>query len=138
MLRAALLAPEHYTDRAVYEEGKLVIDTDADVTVPDVDAASTYGVIPFALRGRICCYYPVNILTLCQLPSHPPHIRNIKLGYTRIYDPTKNNDTGLLVPAWDFFGGFDREDLDGGSKQHDSGLSKSNSFTFSVCTSPIS
>ncbi len=56
------------------------------------------------------------------------NIRNIKLGYTRIYDPTKNNDTGLLVPAWDFFGGFDREDLDGGSKQHDSGEYSTRSF----------
>ena len=43
-LREARLVPGHVTDRAVYEEGKLVIDTDADVTVPDVDAASTYGV----------------------------------------------------------------------------------------------
>lgn len=37
------------------------------------------------------------------------HIRKIALGYTRIYDPTSDNDQGLLVPAWDFFGGFDAE-----------------------------
>ena len=35
------------------------------------------------------------------------HIRKITLGYSRIYDPTTDNDTGLLVPVWDFFGGFD-------------------------------
>ena len=38
------------------------------------------------------------------------HIKKISLGLTRIYDPNTDNDTGLLVPAWDFFGGFDVED----------------------------
>ena len=37
------------------------------------------------------------------------HIRKIVLGYTRIYNPNTDNDTGLLVPAWDFFGAFDFE-----------------------------
>lgn len=37
------------------------------------------------------------------------HIKKITLGYSRIYDPTADNDTGLLVPVWDFFGGFDME-----------------------------
>ncbi len=40
------------------------------------------------------------------------HIRKIVLGYTRIYDPNADNDTGLLVPAWDFFGGVDFEGKD--------------------------
>ncbi len=38
------------------------------------------------------------------------HIKKITLGLTRIYDPNTDNDTGLLVPVWDFFGGFDVED----------------------------
>lgn len=37
------------------------------------------------------------------------HIRRITLGYSRIYDPTVDNATGLLVPVWDFFGEFDVE-----------------------------
>lgn len=37
------------------------------------------------------------------------HIRKIRLGYSRIYDPSTDNDTGLLVPVWDFFGGFDSD-----------------------------
>ena len=37
------------------------------------------------------------------------HIRKIALGYSRIYNPNADNDTGLLVPVWDFFGGFDFE-----------------------------
>lgn len=37
------------------------------------------------------------------------HIRRIQLGYSRIYDPTVDNTSGLLVPVWDFFGGFDSE-----------------------------
>jgi len=37
------------------------------------------------------------------------HIKKITLGYGRIYDPTTDNDTGLLVPVWDFFGGVDSE-----------------------------
>ena len=43
------------------------------------------------------------------------HIRRITLGYMRIYDPTKDSDTGLLVPVWDFFGGFDLTEPDGTS-----------------------
>ena len=43
-LREALLAPEHYKNEASYEGGGLVIDTDADVYVPDTDAVSTYTV----------------------------------------------------------------------------------------------
>lgn len=37
------------------------------------------------------------------------HIKKITLGYGRIYDPTTDSDTGLLVPVWDFFGGFDAQ-----------------------------
>lgn len=37
------------------------------------------------------------------------HIKKIVLGYTRIYDPASDNDTGILIPVWDFFGGFDTE-----------------------------
>lgn len=37
-------APEHYSSRKVYEEGRLVIDTDADVFVPDVEEVHTYAV----------------------------------------------------------------------------------------------
>lgn len=37
------------------------------------------------------------------------HVKKIALGYTRIYNPNTDSDTGLLVPAWDFFGGFDFE-----------------------------
>ncbi len=35
------------------------------------------------------------------------HIRKIVLGYSRIYDPATDCDTGLMVPVWDFIGGFD-------------------------------
>ena len=35
------------------------------------------------------------------------HIKRIVLGYSRIYDPTTDSDSGLLVPVWDFIGGFD-------------------------------
>ncbi len=35
------------------------------------------------------------------------HVRKIVLGYSRIYDPAADCDTGLLVPVWDFIGGFD-------------------------------
>ena len=44
------------------------------------------------------------------------HIRRITLGLTRIYNPNADNDTGLLVPAWDFFGGFG---VDAGEYQFD-------------------
>lgn len=35
------------------------------------------------------------------------HIKKIRLGYSRIYDPSADCDAGVLVPVWDFFGGFD-------------------------------
>lgn len=41
------------------------------------------------------------------------HIKKITLGYSRIYDPLKDNTSGVLVPVWDFFGGFDSEDKEG-------------------------
>lgn len=49
------------------------------------------------------------------------HIKKIVLGYSRIYDPVTDNDTGLMVPVWDFFGGFDckgegYDDKDGGER----------------------
>ena len=58
------------------------------------------------------------------------HIRNIKFGYARIYDPASDNDSGLLVPVWDFFGGFDAEPLEGdsGSSHRDFGEQSSQSF----------
>ena len=46
------------------------------------------------------------------------HIRKIALGYSRIYDPTTDNDTGLMVPVWDFFGGFDVETDEGSDKNN--------------------
>ena len=56
------------------------------------------------------------------------HIRKITLGYTRIYDPTKDSETGLLVPVWDFFGGFDVEDMEGSSSRKDSGEHSTRSY----------
>ena len=56
------------------------------------------------------------------------NIRNIRFGYTRIYDPVSDNDTGLLVPVWDFFGGFDSEDLDGSQTNRNSGERSTQSF----------
>lgn len=41
--------------------------------------------------------------------SRTYHIKKITLGYSRIYDPTVDNTSGILVPVWDFFGGFDIE-----------------------------
>ena len=40
------------------------------------------------------------------------HIKKITLGYSRIYDPNTDSDTGLLVPVWDFFGASDYESDD--------------------------
>ncbi len=43
-LYESLSVLKHYTNRSSYEDGRLVIDTDADVILPDVDAVSTYAV----------------------------------------------------------------------------------------------
>ncbi|MDD3796028.1 MAG: DUF6034 family protein [Lachnospiraceae bacterium] len=34
------------------------------------------------------------------------NIDRITFGYTRIYEPATSSQTGILVPAWDFFGGI--------------------------------
>ena len=43
-LYESLNVPKHYTNRRSYEDGRLVVDTDADIVLPDVDAISTYAV----------------------------------------------------------------------------------------------
>lgn len=37
------------------------------------------------------------------------HVNKIQLGYTRIYDPTVESTTGIMVPVWDVFGGSQTE-----------------------------
>lgn len=54
------------------------------------------------------------------------HTRKITLGYSRIYDPTVNSKSGILVPVWDFFGGYDSESAEYTSK--DSGEHSNQSF----------
>lgn len=56
------------------------------------------------------------------------HIRDIKFGYTRIYDPAADNHSGILVPVWDFFGGFDAKDLEEGNEVKSSGEHSTQSF----------
>lgn len=34
-------------------------------------------------------------------------IDRISFGYTRIYEPSTDSRSGILVPVWDFFGGFE-------------------------------
>ncbi len=58
------------------------------------------------------------------------HIKKITLGYSRIYNPASKNDEGLLVPVWDFFGGFDVESEvveQSGSERETSALSEKHS-----------
>lgn len=53
--------------------------------------------------------------------SYTVHIKRIQLGYTRIYDPTVDSTTGVMVPVWDFFGGSDSENqeyIDKNSGEH--------------------
>lgn len=56
------------------------------------------------------------------------HIRDIRFGYMRIYDPAADNDAGLLVPVWDFFGNFDVVDLDGTVSSSGTGERSTRSF----------
>lgn len=59
------------------------------------------------------------------------HIKKIVLGYGRIYDPTTDSDTGLLVPVWDFFGGFDAE-RDGFSEKNNGEYSTQSFMTINA------
>lgn len=43
-LRELLGAPEHYSNKASYEGGSLVIETDADVILPEANSINTYAV----------------------------------------------------------------------------------------------
>lgn len=44
------------------------------------------------------------------------HVKRITLGYSRIYDPAVNSKSGIIVPVWDFFGGYDSESAEYTSK----------------------
>lgn len=37
------------------------------------------------------------------------HIKDVTLGYMRVYDPGADSASGILVPVWDFFGARDVE-----------------------------
>lgn len=69
----------------VYE--KMMIVQNADVLVDQRDSGGDIGE-PLQARN----YY----------------IKEIKFGYTRIYDPQSNGRKGLLVPVWDFFGQYEQ------------------------------
>lgn len=64
------------------------------------------------------------------------HIKKITLGYSRIYDPNADNDTGLLVPVWDFFGGFDSE-LDGAAEKNSGVYSTQSHMTINAIDGTI-
>lgn len=59
------------------------------------------------------------------------HVKKIKLGYSRIYDPKADNSTGILVPVWDFFGGFDVEG-DGYSQKNEGDYSNQSFITINA------
>lgn len=59
------------------------------------------------------------------------HIKRIQLGYSRIYDPNVDNTTGILVPVWDFFGGFDSE-MDGHVSKNNGEHSKQSFLTINA------
>lgn len=44
------------------------------------------------------------------------HVKRITLGYSRIYNPAVNSKSGIIVPVWDFFGGYDSESAEYTSK----------------------
>lgn len=69
----------------IYE--KMMIVQNADVLVDQSDSGGDVGE-PLQARN----YY----------------VKEIKLGYTRIYDPQSNGRKGLLVPVWDFFGQYEQ------------------------------
>ncbi len=59
------------------------------------------------------------------------HVNKIKLCYSRIYDPNVDNRAGVLVPVWDFFGGFDAE-IDGHYEQNNGEHSKQSFMTINA------
>lgn len=59
------------------------------------------------------------------------HITKITLGYSRIYEPTVDNQSGILVPVWDFFGGFDVE-IDGHLEKNNGEHSKQSFMTINA------
>lgn len=44
-----------------------------------------------------------------DLKSKEFHIDRITFGYSRIYEPSTDSTSGILVPVWDFFGSFTSE-----------------------------
>lgn len=59
------------------------------------------------------------------------HITRAQLGYSRVYDPNADNTSGILVPVWDFFGGFDSE-IDGYVRKNTGEHSKQSFMTINA------
>ena len=59
------------------------------------------------------------------------HITKITLGYSRVYEPAVDNQSGILVPVWDFFGGFDVE-VDGHLEKNNGEHSKQSFMTINA------
>lgn len=73
-------APEHYSNRAVYEDGRLVIDTDADVYVPDAAEVHTY-----AVTAKKETQQMVDAVTEVFFPEAKFYENDSMLDYTKEY-----------------------------------------------------
>ncbi len=73
-------APEHYSNRAVYEDGRLVIDTDADVYVPDAAEVHTY-----AVTAKKETQQMVDAVTEVFFPEAKFYEKDSTLDYTKEY-----------------------------------------------------
>lgn len=65
------------------------------------------------------------------------NITRIELGYARIYDPKADNSSGVLVPVWDFFGGYDVDSKNGYTVRDDGKDSRNTCMTINAVDGTI-
>lgn len=71
------------------------------------------------------------------LKEYKVTVDRITLGYTRIYSPTQDSRSGLLVPVWDFFGNSEMTLNDQEGTQDASSIPNNSQFTINAIDGTI-
>lgn len=148
-IRNLIDAPQNYKSHVEDDSAKLVVNTDASVEIPEVEKISaiesmTYS-NPYTI-GNIKTEN-LNLLSFSEIMkiyekmmlvtnadnmqyenSRVYNIDRIVLGYARIYEPSTDAHTGILIPVWDFFGSMTSESEYNGETESNTSKDPNESF----------
>ena len=126
-IRNLIDAPQNYKSHVEDNSAKLVVNTDASVEIPEVEKISAISVtaaeVTQELLDRI-----TNADNMQYENSRVYNIDRIVLGYARIYEPSTDAHTGILIPVWDFFGSMTSESEYNGETESNTSKDPNESF----------